>query len=91
MSKKTIFYLRTDISYTPLVAGGSVGHTLGVIQGFIGHGYDVITASTVMIEQLSALPIRVHQLALPKYILSLRTKIVLCYLLCFLLTKRYDV
>lgn len=58
MSKKTILYLRTDLNYDELVAGGSVGHTIGVIQGFIDNGFDVVCASTCMINQLKQLPLK---------------------------------
>ena len=35
MDKKTILYLRTDYSKEKLIAGGSVSHTLGVIEGLL--------------------------------------------------------
>lgn len=45
---KIILYLRTDICDEELTAGGSVAHTLGVIQGFIDLGYEVLCASSCM-------------------------------------------
>lgn len=45
---KTILYLRTDICDEELAAGGSVAHTLGVIQGFVDLGYEVLCASSCM-------------------------------------------
>ncbi|MFT6765626.1 MAG: glycosyltransferase involved in cell wall biosynthesis [Alteromonas naphthalenivorans] len=46
--KKTILYLRTDICDQELTAGGSVAHTLGVIQGFCDLGHEVLCASSCM-------------------------------------------
>jgi hypothetical protein len=51
-SIKNIIYLRTDIWDEALVAGGSVAHMVGVIEGLLYQGYTVIFASTVMVEQL---------------------------------------
>ena len=48
MNKKTILYLRTDLSNEQLTAGGSVAHTLGVIGGFNQLGYKVMCASSCM-------------------------------------------
>lgn len=45
---KTIMYMRTDICDQELVAGGSVAHTLGVVQGLQQLGYNVICASSCM-------------------------------------------
>jgi glycosyltransferase involved in cell wall biosynthesis len=53
--KKKILYLKTDITYKDLHAGGSVSHTLGVIQGFQSLGYDVLCASSAMIQILQHL------------------------------------
>lgn len=50
---KTVLYLRTDICDETLRAGGSVAHTLGVIQGFLAHNFTVIIASSIMTELLS--------------------------------------
>jgi len=51
-SSKTVLYLRTDICDEKLFAGGSVAHTLGVIEGLLAHNYTVIIASSIMIELL---------------------------------------
>jgi glycosyltransferase involved in cell wall biosynthesis len=53
--KKTILYLRTDIHNTELIAGGSVTHTTGVIQGFLAHGYTIKCASSCMIKTLKSI------------------------------------
>ena len=45
---KTILYLRTDLCDQELVAGGSVGHTIGVITGYMQLGYQVVCASSCM-------------------------------------------
>ena len=54
-NKKTIFYLRTDIDAAGLQAGGSVAHTLGVINGFVKHGHEVLCASSAMISLIKIL------------------------------------
>ena len=54
---KTILYLRTDISNQELQAGGSVAHTLGVLNGFLKQGYEVQVASSSMIEALKRIPL----------------------------------
>ena len=51
MSKR-IVYLRTDIGAHQLNAGGSVAHTLGVIEGFRAQGYQVSVGSSAMIALL---------------------------------------
>lgn len=56
--KKTLLYLRTDLYYHDIVAGGSVGHTLGVIQGFLESGYEVVCVSTCMIPLLKNLSLK---------------------------------
>src|SRR3989344_8570441 len=45
---KKILYLRTDICTSQIICGGSVGHTLGVIHGFLEQGYEVIVFSSQM-------------------------------------------
>jgi len=66
-SKKTILYLRTDYSKEKLIAGGSVSHTLGVIEGFLALGHSVIVASSLMIEQFDAVAVAyVQPLTIPK-------------------------
>jgi glycosyltransferase involved in cell wall biosynthesis len=53
--KKKILYLRTDIYNKPLIAGGSVSHTMGVLKGMVDLGYSVICASSLMLDQLKNL------------------------------------
>lgn len=61
MSNKTtepvIFYLRTDLAAYNLSAGGSVAHTLGVLEGFLGLGKRVVCASSAMVPLLRGLPL----------------------------------
>lgn len=45
---ESLLYLRTDICAEELTAGGSVTHTLGVIDGFKNRGTKVIIASCAM-------------------------------------------
>lgn len=45
---KTILYLRTDIGTRELSSGGSVTHTLGVIDGFLKQGTTIYCASSAM-------------------------------------------
>lgn len=46
--QKTILYLRTDIYQQKIRAGGSLSHTIGVVNGFIKLGYRVLAASSCM-------------------------------------------
>lgn len=48
MSAKTILYLRTDLGNQNLQAGGSVGHTLGVLRAYQQMGYTIIVASSAL-------------------------------------------
>lgn len=74
--KKTILYLRTDYSKEKLIAGGSVSHTLGVIEGLLELGYKVIVASAVMLEQYTGLAVeQVKPLTIPKNLQWLKWKI----------------
>lgn len=76
MKQKKIVYLRTDICDTPLIAGGSVAHTLGVIEGFLSLGYSVICASSLMHDALQKLPLQaLHNLANPRFVHFLRWKL----------------
>ncbi len=52
-----IFYLRTDLGAHDLQAGGSVAHTLGVVEGFLGLGKKVICASSAMVALIRTLPL----------------------------------
>lgn len=73
--KKIVFYLRTDICKGKLIAGGSVAHTLGVIQGLLDQNYDVIAASSIMIDQVMSAVQHCRPLFMPKKIEWLRWKI----------------
>lgn len=87
-SKQTVFYIRTDLSNNKLVAGGSVSHTLGVIQGFLDHGYAVIVASSIMADQIMGCAIQNFTLlCMPKKIKWLRLKIN-CFLSTFVFLKQ---
>lgn len=80
---KTILYLRTDICDEELTAGGSVAHTLGVIQGFKGLNYDVLCASSCMQELLKKQKIKkLIKLSNPAWLRFLRWKIN-CFLSSF--------
>lgn len=75
-SSKKILYLRTDIYNQELVAGGSVTHTVGVINGLIHLGYSVIVASSCMQNVLTKLPIeRLIRLKNPSFFSFLRWKL----------------
>lgn len=54
-SRKSILYLRTDFGTQDLIGGGSVTHTLGVINGLLEHGHDVVCASSAMHNLLHAI------------------------------------
>ncbi len=76
MMQKKILYLRTDICDKPLIAGGSVAHTLGVIEGFLSLGYSVLCASSLMHDSLQKLPLTaLYTLANPSLVHFLRWKI----------------
>ena len=76
MKHKKMLYLRTDICDMPLIAGGSVAHTLGVIEGFLSLGYSVICASSLMRDTLQKLPLHsLHSLSNPRFLRFLRWKL----------------
>ena len=76
MKHKKILYLRTDICNTPLIAGGSVAHTLGVIEGLLSLGYSVICASSLMHDALQKLPLQaLYKLENPRFVHFLRWKL----------------
>ena len=52
---KSILYLRTDLTTQKVVAGGSVAHTLGVIEGFLKKKIKIICATSFMAEQINSL------------------------------------
>ena len=67
MASKNIFYLRTNYGARNLKAGGSVSHTLGVINGFLHAGYTVVCASSAMVGLLRDTPdIMFRELGNPK-------------------------
>lgn len=75
MNKK-ILYVRADIHNKPLIAGGSITHTLGVIKGFTQLGYSVSAASTVLHEQLQKLSVtRIAKLEHPRLFKLLGTQL----------------
>ncbi|MBN1549191.1 glycosyltransferase family 4 protein [Candidatus Babeliales bacterium] len=98
--KKSLLYLRTDIMSEPLVAGGSVAHTLGVVQGFIKKGYMVACASSVMLDMLHECNLaQLKELQNPRWLSFLRWKLN-CFLSTFIFTwqawrmfkdRKYDV
>ncbi len=74
--QKKILYLRTDLCDKPLIAGGSVAHTLGVIEGFLSLGYSVLCASSLMHDSLKKMPLdALYTLANPRLVHFLRWKI----------------
>ena len=75
-TKKTILYLRTDYNKEKLLAGGSVSHTLGVIEGFLALGHSVIVASSLMIEQFDRVAVCfVQPLTIPARLQWLKWKV----------------
>ncbi len=52
MNNKNILYLRTDICSQQISVGGSVGHTLGVIEGLLQQRFKIIVFSSQMQEIL---------------------------------------
>ena len=62
--------MRTDLGTCDLIGGGSVSHTLGVVNGFLEQGYAVICVSSAMHKLLDAIthqnyrfiPLRVPQI-----------------------------
>lgn len=69
-------YLRTDICDQELRSGGSVAHTVGVIQGMINAGYSVIVASSCMHAVLQNMPTSSYiALSNPTWLKPLRWKI----------------
>lgn len=90
-NKKKVFYLRTDICNQILIAGGSVSHTIGVIQGLLDHDHEVFAASSIVIEQILSCPIkRFKPLQMPKKIEWLRWKIN-CFFSSFIFFRQcYD-
>lgn len=75
MKAETIIYLRTDLGNQQLQAGGSVGHTLGVIRGYVDAGYTVIVASSALWSVLEKEGLLLYYLRLPFFCRWLGTKI----------------
>ncbi len=74
--KKVILYLRTDIADQELTAGGSVAHTLGVMQGFCDEGFSIVCASSCLDSVLKQVPLeKVIKLANPAWLKPLRWKL----------------
>jgi glycosyltransferase involved in cell wall biosynthesis len=51
-----IMYLKTDISNKPLIAGGSVSHTVGVIQALCQLGHQVTVTISTPLHELTLIP-----------------------------------
>lgn len=72
----TLLYLRTDMCGQEIKAGGSVAHTLGVINGFKERGYSVIVASSAMPSLLQEQAITYfYHLRMPPYLFFMRWKL----------------
>ncbi len=87
---RTVFYLRTDLGTEQLKAGGSVAHTIGVIQGFAQIGYQVDLASSAMHDLLAQLPAQhVVPLVIPRWLYKVGFKFacLLSNVIFFLKTK----
>lgn len=75
-NKVSILYLRTDITNEKLIAGGSVAHTLGVINGFTALGHTVVCASSIMLDLLRKCDgVAVHELRNPSWLKVLRLRL----------------
>jgi glycosyltransferase involved in cell wall biosynthesis len=76
ITPKTVLYLRTDIYDKPMVAGGAVSHTVGVINGLKALGFSVVCASSLMLEHLKPLGLtQLIELKNPRWLKFLRWKI----------------
>ena len=73
MSKGTVLYLRTDITDQEMTAGGSVAHTLGVINGFRDLGYEVVCGSSCLDSVLKKVELKqLIRLSNPSWLKFLR-------------------
>lgn len=72
---KTFLYLRTDLGTRNLKSGGSVTHTLGVLDGFAKHGSKVYCASSAMHSILAQKNIHFTPLFMPRLLAFLGFKI----------------
>jgi glycosyltransferase involved in cell wall biosynthesis len=71
-----IFYVRTNLDAYDLAAGGSVAHTLGVLEGFLLHNKRVMCASAAMVPLLQKVPIHgLCVLKMPKILARLGYRI----------------
>ncbi len=69
MNNKKILYIRTDLGTKDLTAGGSVTHTLGVINGLLKADYSIVCASSAMHGLLKKLSLtKFKELYVPKLI-----------------------
>ena len=76
MTRGAILYLRTDIWDEELKAGGSVAHTLGVIQGFHELGFKLVCASSCLDSVLKKSPLqKIVRLSNPRWLKPLRWKL----------------
>jgi glycosyltransferase involved in cell wall biosynthesis len=76
MNKQTVLYLRTDLSASELIAGGSVSHTVGVLNGFLQLNYEVVCASSAMLSILKKMPLKqLLPLANPPWLHVIRWKL----------------
>lgn len=75
-TNKKILYLRTDLLPESVIAGGSIAHTLGVIQGFQQLGYNIICASAILQTQLQKENVeKVYNLSNPRCMQALPNKV----------------
>jgi glycosyltransferase involved in cell wall biosynthesis len=65
---KQLLYLRTDLHKNQLVAGGSVTHTHGVIQGFLAAGYTITYARFVIMPTVEQEPVEKVALHIPQWL-----------------------
>lgn len=75
MKKKKILYLRTEIFNQELIAGGSVSHTLGIINGFRAREHEILCASSIMLKILREQHIVLLELSVPRIFSFLLWKI----------------
>ncbi|HSW74037.1 MAG TPA: glycosyltransferase family 4 protein, partial [Candidatus Limnocylindria bacterium] len=72
----TILYLRTDLCSQEIKVGGSVAHTLGVLNGFKACGYEIVCASAAMPSLLRQQNVKAfYHLQVPPYLFFMRWKL----------------
>ncbi len=75
-NRRTVLYLRSDLTSQDIVAGGSVAHTLGVVRGFIRAGYRVLCGTSFMYDELKAeSPAEMIRLSVPRVLYKLPWRI----------------